>query len=135
LAVREVIEKMLEIERHARSIVAKAEAEATRLTDAARTEARAAVERARQDALAQVDTIIQEAKAAAEKERDARLAQVGEKFQADKAVYEQRVAAVANSIVPVLLGAPAAPSSAAGRAPVSGAAGEPASPQPTGSSA
>jgi len=104
--VREVIERMLEIERQARGIVAKAEVEATRLTDAAQAEARLLVERSRQAALAQADTIIREAKAAAEQERSARLAQVRSSFAGERAAYDERVAAVAAGIVPLLLGSP-----------------------------
>lgn len=102
--MREVIERMLEIERQARGIVAKAEAEATRLTDAAQAEARLLIERSRQAALAQADTIIREAKAAAEGGRIARLDQLRNTFAAGRAAYDERVAAVASGIVPLLLG-------------------------------
>lgn len=136
--MREVIERMLEIERQARSIVAKAEAEATRLTDAARADARLVVDRARQTAIAQVDTIIREARTAAEKEKATRLAQAREKFQAESAAYEGRVPAVAAQMAPLLLGSPvaAAPSPTAQGKPASGKGeGKRSFAGPTGSSA
>jgi len=134
--VREVIEKMLEIERRARTIVARAEAEATRLTDAARVDARLTVEDSRQAAVAQVDGIIREAKAAAEKEKAARLAQLRQTFQGQSAAYEQRVAAVAAQVAPLLLGSPPGKvsSPARGAGAGRGATGEPAPPRPAGPS-
>lgn len=135
--MREVIERMLEIERHARGIVAKAEAEAGRLTDAAQAEARLLVERSRQAALAQVDTMIGEAKAAAEKERTEHLAQVRRKFEAERTTYDARVAAVAAGITPLLLGcAPTVVASPRADAlPAEEEAEGPTPPGPTGSSA
>ena len=134
--MREVIERMLEIERRARTIVARAEAEATRLTDAARGEARLTVEHSRQAAVAQVDGIIREAKTAAEKEKAARLAQLRQKFQAESAAYEERVGAVAAQVAPLLLGSPPgkASSPTTGAVAGRGAAGEPAPPRPAGPS-
>jgi len=102
--MREVIEKMLEIEQQARRIVAKAEAEATKLTDEARVEARRTVEEARQRALAQVDGIIREAAAEAEKRKAAELTRIREQFEAEKGRYEGRIPEVAERLVPLLLG-------------------------------
>jgi len=114
--VREVIEKMLEVERRARRLVAQAEAEAVRLTDDARAEARQTVERARQEALAQVGTIVAEAVATAEKDKAAQLAEARRRFESEKATNQEQVPQVAGRLLPLLLkGAtsPATPSAAA----------------------
>jgi vacuolar-type H+-ATPase subunit H len=102
--MREVIEKMLEIERRARRIVAKAEAESARVTDEARAEARRKVEAARQDALARVDAIINDARTEAAQEKDTRLAQVREAFAGKTDEYADRVERVARELVPLLIG-------------------------------
>lgn len=107
--MREVIEKMLEIERRARRIVAQAEAEATRLTDEARAQARQVVEQARQEALAQVDGIIREAVAEAEQQKASELARLRHQFEAEKGRYLERISEVADRLVPLLLGSEPTP--------------------------
>ena len=106
--MREVIEKMLGVERRARRIVAKAEAEAARLTDEARAEARRIGGQAREEALAQVDSILEEAVAAAEKEEASQLAEARRRFEGEKTSHQERVAQVAERLLPLLLGAAAA---------------------------
>jgi vacuolar-type H+-ATPase subunit H len=115
--MREVIEKMLEIERRARRIVAKAEAQAARTTDEARAASRQTVEAARQQALAQVDTIVRKVVAQAEEEKEARLAEVRQRCEAEKGKYMEHVSEVAEQLLPLLVGtslrarpAPAPPS-------------------------
>jgi len=102
--MREVIEKMLEIERRARRIVAKAEARSLQLTDEARQQARQVAEAARQEALVQVEPLVQEALAQAEKTKQARLAEVGESFQAQRDHCIERAPEVASKLLPILLG-------------------------------
>lgn len=130
--MREVIEKMLGIERRARRIVAEAEAEAVQMTDEARAEARQVREQARQKALAQVDSILDEAVAAAEKEKASQLAEARRGFESEKVAHQERIAEVAERLVPLLLGSAGAPAPtpAARR---SGSAGGSAKASPTGS--
>ena len=131
--MREVIEKMLGIERRARRIVAEAEAQAAHLTDEARAEARQVREQARQKALAQVDSILDEAMAAAEKEKASQLAEARRRFESEKVAHQERIAEVAERLVPLLLGSAAAsaPTPAARR---SGSARGSAEASPAGSS-
>jgi len=107
--MREVIEKMLEIERRARRIVAKAEAQAVRTTDEARAAARQTVEAAGQEALAQVDTIVREAVAQAEGEKQAQLTQVRRRCEAEKGKYTDRVPGVAEQLLPLFAGTALSP--------------------------
>lgn len=102
--MREVIEKMLEIERRARRIVAKAEAQAVQMTDQAHQDARQAVEAARQEALAKVKPLVRQIVAEAEKQKEARLTEARERFEAEKQRFMSWVPAVAEKLFPLLLG-------------------------------